>query len=414
MDDKLRELFYSDTLLGLATPKQLALAARESGLALTQAEARDFIRKQAVTQRFRPIARKRLFVPVTASPGTYQIDTLFVKGKPVIVMIELTSRKIYTAVVKNKTAEVCAAAFKDMLEDIREADEPIVSIESDDGGEFKGAFQRVLDAEDISHLTYPSTSASDTALSKVERVNLTLRKFLNKTKYEHLSVAMPKITEFYNNREHSATKKAPNAFGDADFPAQIVKERARGVQAVKTIERLYPVGAKVRMAVHLNLFEKKSQARWSKELFTVVRREGFSFFVEDSKGEERDKPLRAWEMLPVDEVQDRPKVDVEYLPAVEVAPAVVEPRPKRAPKVKVERAEAVLPKRVKKERGVVVVERVDQHRRVKGKLEFLTKYRGFPTPSWQPLANFYVVMRGEKVLNPLVAAYLAAHPRLRV
>jgi hypothetical protein len=29
-----------------------------------------FIRKQAVTQRFRPIARKRLFVPVTADPGT--------------------------------------------------------------------------------------------------------------------------------------------------------------------------------------------------------------------------------------------------------------------------------------------------------------------------------------------------------
>ncbi len=54
-------------------------------------------------------------------------------------------------------------------------------------------------------------------------MNLTLRKFLNKTKYEHLSVAMPKITEFYNIREHSATKKAPNAFGEADFPAQIVK-----------------------------------------------------------------------------------------------------------------------------------------------------------------------------------------------
>ena len=88
MDEQLRDLYYSDTLLGLATPKQLALAARESGLALTQAQARDFIRKQAVNQRFRPIARKRLFVPVTADPGTYQIDTLFVKGKPIIVMIE--------------------------------------------------------------------------------------------------------------------------------------------------------------------------------------------------------------------------------------------------------------------------------------------------------------------------------------
>ena len=207
-----------------------------------------------------------------------------------------------------------------MLADIREAGEPIVSIESDDGGEFKGAFQRVLDAEGISHLTYPSTSASDTALSKVERVNLTLHKFLNKTKYEHLSAAMPKITEFYDNREHSSTKKTPNAFGEADFAPQIVKARANGVQAVKTIEKLYPVGAKVRVAIHLNQFEKKLQARWSKELFTIVRREGFSFFVEDSKGEERDKPLWAWEMLPVDEVQDRPKVDVERLPTVAAEP----------------------------------------------------------------------------------------------
>ncbi len=37
--------------------------------------------------------------------------------------------------------------IKDMLEDIRDADEPIVAIESDDGGEFKGAFQRVLDSD---------------------------------------------------------------------------------------------------------------------------------------------------------------------------------------------------------------------------------------------------------------------------
>jgi hypothetical protein len=51
MDDQLRDLFYSDTLLGLATPKQLALAARESGLALTQAEARDFIRKPQGVRR---------------------------------------------------------------------------------------------------------------------------------------------------------------------------------------------------------------------------------------------------------------------------------------------------------------------------------------------------------------------------
>ncbi len=59
-----------------------------------------------------------------------------------IVMIELTSRMVYTAVVKNRTAGVCAAAFKDMLEDIREAGGGRADgvDESDDGGEFKGAF----------------------------------------------------------------------------------------------------------------------------------------------------------------------------------------------------------------------------------------------------------------------------------
>jgi hypothetical protein len=92
------------------------------------------------------------------------------------------------------------------------------------------------------------------------------------------------------------------------------------------------MGAKVRVAVYLNLFEKKSQARWSKELFTIVRREGFSST-----------------RLPVDEVQDRPKVDVEYLPAVAAEPAVMEPLDINRPS-----PDKVLRKAVRDEEAVLI------------------------------------------------------------
>ena len=201
-DEKLRSVFYSDELLGLATPRQLAKVA---GVSLNT--AKEFIKRQAVHQRFRHISKTKLYIPITGEKWTWQVDLMFFHDIPVLVCVEITSRLLRTAVLRNKEANTCAEAFRKIL-----STTTIKAIETDDGGEFKGAFEKLCKEHGISHLTYPSTDASNTALSKVERVNGTLRTWLNKLPVgPHLHQWMPKLEDYYNHRVHSATGVAPNS-----------------------------------------------------------------------------------------------------------------------------------------------------------------------------------------------------------
>ena len=270
--EHLRGVFYSDELLGLATPSQLSKAA---GVSLK--DARDFIKHQEVHQRFHALSRAKLFIPVVAEKYTYQIDLLFYGTTliPVLVCVEITSRLLRTAVLRNKTAAVVAHAMSGILKTT-----DIKAVETDDGSEFKGAFAALLKDKGISHLTYPSTEASNTALSKVERVNGTLRTWLNKLPNAQTKIHewMPKLEDYYNHRVHSATKVCPADF--TDWEGQHNKERLRGFEASRLIDEMYPIGARVRIAKQLDAFAKKSQAKWTKDIYTIVGREGYSFFVD--------------------------------------------------------------------------------------------------------------------------------------
>ena len=47
LEEQLTDLFYDDTLQGLANPKQLADHAKANNVSITQAIAKEFISKQA-------------------------------------------------------------------------------------------------------------------------------------------------------------------------------------------------------------------------------------------------------------------------------------------------------------------------------------------------------------------------------
>lgn len=398
--ERVSDIFYNQ-LLGLGSAKELANAA---GISIQQ--AKEFIEHQSVYQQFKKLPRSRYFVPITGDKWTWEIDLMFFKGVPILVCVEITSRLLRTAVLKNKEAKTCAEAFAHILQD---PEIEFEAIENDDGAEFKGEFEKLLKKNGIKHLTYPSTEGSNTAMAKVERVNLTLRTWLNKLPdaYIKLHSWIPELTDYYNHRVHTVTKKAPIDFVDKDWEAQSTKERNKGIAASQLIDFEYPIGARVRLAKHLNIFGKKSQAKWTKEISTITKREGYSFFVEGHA-----KPFRAWEMLPIQEpVGQRAVVEEEKHITIPTAhhPAVplALDKGKRVARVRPE-PKAVAPKLFKPAKVAVtyVVEAILNHRRVKGKLEVLTKYVGFETPSWQPLKNFGVD-------NPILQAYLAKHPRLK-
>ncbi len=130
LEEQLTDLFYGDTLQGLANPKQLAEEAKANNIQITQAIAKEFITKQATAQRFTKIKKERLFVPITAPQWTYQIDTLKIGKKSVIVLIEITSRKVYQAVVNDATAKYAAEAFEGMIKKIKANGADIHKIES--------------------------------------------------------------------------------------------------------------------------------------------------------------------------------------------------------------------------------------------------------------------------------------------
>lgn len=91
LEEQLADLFSDDTLQGLANPKQLADRAKANNVSITQAIAKEFITEQATAQRFTKLKKERLFVPIAAPQW--------------IVLIEITSRKAYTVVVNDATAQ---------------------------------------------------------------------------------------------------------------------------------------------------------------------------------------------------------------------------------------------------------------------------------------------------------------------
>ena len=453
LKDVLRELS------NIATPKELADAAKAKGLKVTQAMAKAFLEQQGSIERFRRISKKKFFIPIVAPPFTYQIDTAFIDDRPVLVMVEITSRKVYTELLKGNApnAETTAAALEHMIEKIRHNGEQIHAIESDSGVEFQGRFATVLKKNNIDHLVYPKTDNKNTALAKVERMNGTLRGFYEKAKEgdrvrlsllkgefaenptpelrqqinqasapKPISQRLPEVTTRYNNRTHSATKLSPNQFTSDDFAPQYGKEAARAIRPNKLLNESFQVGARVRIANEYNLFEKGAKPTWSQGVYTIKKREGFSFFVEDAKGRMqytkagKEKPFRGYELQLTNE---KPKIAVEAEPKVqeEVPEPLLSRKSSRPAKPKVN-SEPEEPKRVREARpkgltGRVLtkgqqeafVEAILDYRRTKGKLELLTKYAGFKRPSFQPLDNFYSYLSsGEKVLHPLVTAFIKA------
>ena len=192
MDQVLRKLYYQN-LKGFGSAKDLWKLANTK-FKITQKQVKEFLDKQENQQRYKKSAGfGDLFVPVTADNYTYQCDLMFLtpeKGDnkkrnyvldPVLVVVEITSRKGYFRSMPDKTAKETAKAMASIIEEIYDANQRIKVIEHDSGSEFIGQeFKRVLMDHDIDSKQYPRAENSKTALSKVERLNGTIRGWWNR------------------------------------------------------------------------------------------------------------------------------------------------------------------------------------------------------------------------------------------
>ena len=321
MDTLLRKLYYGQ-LKGFGNAKDLWKLANTK-FKITQKQVKEFLDKQENQQRYKKSAGfGDLFVPVTADNYTYQCDLMFLtpeKGDykkrnyvldPVLVVVEITSRKGYFRSMPDKTTKETAKAMASIIEEIYDANQKINVIEHDSGSEFIGQeFKRVLIDHDIDSKQYPRAENSKTALSKVERLNGTIRGWWNRYFRGRMSPAeaIPLIQEKYNATKHRTTGQQPQHVTTKKEYAKVrLEDELRGTDARNNITNNFRVGLQVRLKVPRDVFAKGSEAKWSKGLHTITEQEGYNFKVDNEP-----KLYRAWELLPVGEVQKAPKRKLE-------------------------------------------------------------------------------------------------------
>jgi hypothetical protein len=430
MDESLREILYSKKNKGLIGFQELYRLAKATHPALTLKKAKAFIDSQENTQIFKP-TRKDLFNPIVAPDHTYQCDLLFLKqsGKlnPIFVMLEITTRKGFLRLMKDKSALSTAIALQSILDE----EKPIIkTIEHDDGKEFQGEFDELLQQENIDNVTFPKQENSKTSLGKVERLNRSIRQWWNKSYKgnESISAAIPEIQEFYNQREHGTTHQIPD---NTTTPKQIAVARnidnLRGANPRNRIRQLYKKGSQVRLREETDIFKKKSDAKWKRQTHTITDVNGINFKV---SGEDRD--FRAWEMLPVGTTQkapERAQLPPEPMPvpalkrkltkelAWDFGGAVEEPRTRsKAPVI----APAPVKKPEPKEKVLDIPEKILAHMFTGTSLTFTIQWRDSPAfrkkwekykaafVDWDKLISDqpYQVLTSAKENNIVIAEYL--------
>jgi hypothetical protein len=281
------EQYYTNFL----TYRKLYERAKPHLPKLTLKQSKEFVDKQERSQLFKK-PRKDLYTPIIAPDHSYQCDLLFftINGKdaPVFVLIEITTRRAFLRAMPNKTASSCAKALQSILDEGAQ----IKFLEHDDGAEFKGAFQKLCQSQNITNITFPAQENSKTALGKVERLNLSVRTWFQKG-YDDgtpLPQALKEIETYYNNQVHSSTHQKPI---EADPDTARLPDLRRASQVKDKIQKTYTIGTKVRVREEKDVFRKKSKATWKPQIHEIKTINVPNITLEN------DDVYRPWQLLPI-------------------------------------------------------------------------------------------------------------------
>ena len=315
----LRNIYYK-ALKGSADVDELLAAARQKGIKTTRKQVEEFLKSQEKNQRFEKLDKTELFIPITAPPYTYQADLLFltkekkrakkgweyVKKDPVLVVVEISSRKGYFRYLRNKTSAEVAEAMESIIQAIQQAKQQIQFLEHDSGSEFIGKeFQRVLMDYDINSRQYPRAENSKTSLAKVERLNGTIRLWYNRDFRDRYSAeeAVKLIEDRYNNKKHRSTGVKPKHITmKSEYNNARTKDELKGAENKENVRKRYQKGMNVRLLEPSDIFKKKSEPKWSKKVYKITKNSRYNFNLNGD-----DEDFRAWQLLPVGKVAKAPK-----------------------------------------------------------------------------------------------------------
>jgi len=250
---------------------------------------------------------KGINLKITAKPRTFQIDIMYYKIgqtlKPFLLLIDIMSRKAFCYPIsgyKNMTKIV--TAYKKFLSQV----DRVEAIEGD--SEFASKEFITLNKE--KGIRLDTSVAADNhfttgnKLGIIDRFTRTLKENIKKYresigKIGNLPNIIQSIINMYNDSPHRGIKgKTPNQVWN-DTNEQNIQNMKDTINNDRLFNKLtLGIGDTVRVLENKNKFDKGS-AQFSKELYEVHDRIGYSFKVKDSDGNVKRRRYKPHELLQV-------------------------------------------------------------------------------------------------------------------
>ena len=280
---------------------RLSMAAKKQ---ISYKQVKDFIESQKITNLHKQ-TNKRLYAPIGGEVGTYQTDlTFFPEYKTqnggyyiLLTAIEVNSRQGYAVALKNKNAASILMGFEKIISEASDRI-PVKVVGSDKGREFEKYFREFLKDNSIGFYTVDPVTGKN-SMAMVERFNRTLRerieRYLTQRGDTKWVEALPKILKNYNNTRNGTTGYAPFKVGEKELQDIAKKHAVRLAEYFRDVKK-YDVGDKVRVLLQKSIVEKKSGVRWSKEIYTIAKNNGFSYLVVDENG--KGGNYKPYQLLP--------------------------------------------------------------------------------------------------------------------
>jgi hypothetical protein len=251
----------------------------------------------------------------------------------------------------------------------------------------------------------------------VERVNKTIRTYIEKLKANRIDwkKSFDELLSFYNQKKHSSTKRAPDAVTEKEEVKMILRAQRLRTPAEEELAK-FPEGTKVRITTDRDIFSK-TQPRFTKEIFTVLGREGNLLKIENR--EKLYSPNQLLRVVPEKTESFEAVSPTSYPSRKEISRGLKlnrlkkeigtemefpEPRRSRAPE---RLAPAPTPSR--RPRKLHNIEEIRGHKRKDGTLYLLIKYEDFPKESYESIRT---LMPKEGYAQP-VGEYLTKHKLFR-
>jgi len=311
---------YADPRTGLSSSK-LYKKAKEIDSSVTHSLVKKFLKDQELNQIFKqrkvkhfyPLVATGVFQRIQIDLADYVQENQVVnkKYKWLFCAIDVFTRYAFVYPQRDKTEKSCLESLHKLIEDVKEKGYEINQIDSDKESAFLSRqFRKVCDTNGIKQ-NIIEPIAGKHSMGVVERFNKTIRTLINQYKAikktgEWVS-AVPDLVANYNESEHRTLGRSPE---EAVKTGQgIIKYMIQ--QTMKADELSYnkediEIGDTVRLKIKRNLFDKGSDAQWTKTLHKVIKIEKRNIFVED-----RVHPYTKETLLKVDNVDHLPTITEE-------------------------------------------------------------------------------------------------------